>query len=191
MSTVVGLKTDKGIWIGCDSRASTEDGDIRPVVAEKLFNSGDYMIAFIGSVRGGQVIRPEYFTPPKRVYDWPDALIKQCEAKQCLGSGEQQTSIMLCNYIIADRRTNKLYEILIDFQMMEVENMTAVGSGAPYAFGSLFATQELNIKGEKRVMMALEAASKFNAATGPPFIVKKLEKQKRVISKSQKKKSVV
>jgi len=175
MSTVVGLKTDNGVWIGCDSRASTEDGDIRPIIAEKIFTNGPYLIGFIGSVRGGQIIRPEYFTAPKRVYDWPDALISQCEGKHCLSQCEQHTAVMLCNYIIGDTRTGKLYEILVDFQMNEVTEMTAIGAGADYAYGSLYSTRELNINGEDRVLMALQTAKYFNTSTGEPFIVKQLE----------------
>ena len=183
MSTVVGLKTNKGVWIGCDSRASTEDGDVRPIIAEKIFSNGHYLIGFIGSVRGGQIIRPEYFKPPKRIYDWPDALIHQHSEKQCLVVGEQQTSLMACNYVIGDMRTGKLYEILVDFQMNEIEEMTAIGSGSNFAYGSLFSTRELNINGEQRVMMALEAAKEFDAATGAPLKVKKLEKVKPKIPK--------
>lgn len=179
MSTVVGLKTDKGVWIGCDSRASTEDGEVRPILAEKVFVNGVYLVGFIGSVRGGQVVRPEYFTPPKRIYDWPDALIKQFEEKRCLSSCEQQTAVMLCNYVIGDTRTGKLYEILIDFQMNEVTEMTSIGSGSNFAFGSLFTTRELNIKGEDRVMMALKASKEFDSATGGPLVVKQLEIQKK------------
>ena len=175
MSTVVGLKTKKGTWIGCDSRASTEDGDIRPVVAQKIFNNGPYMIGFIGSIRGGQITYPEYFTPPEKMSDWPDALISQCENKRCLGIGDQQTSIMLCNYVIADKRDGKLYEILVDFQLNEIDEMTVVGSGSAYAYGSLFTTRELNINGDKRVLMALKSAGKFDTATGDPFYIEKVK----------------
>jgi len=175
MSTVVGLKTQKGIWIGCDTRASTEDGEVRPIIGKKIFNNGPYIIAFIGSARGGQIIFPEFFTPPEKVCDWPDALINQCEEKRCLATGEQQTSVMLCNFVIADRRDGKLYEILIDFQMNEIDGITAVGSGAPFAYGSLYTTKELNINEDKRVLMALKSASKFDAVTGGPFIVKKVD----------------
>lgn len=175
MSTVVGLKTQDGVWIGCDGRASTEDGDIRPVIAHKIFNNGPYIIGFIGSVRGGQILYPEHFTPPKKIYKWPDALIEQCKNKECLAIGEQQTAIMLCNFVIADRRDCKLYEILVDFQMREITEMTVIGSGTNFAFGSLYTTKELNINGDKRVLMALKAASKFDAATGAPFVVKKVD----------------
>lgn len=176
MSTVVGLKTNEGVWIGADSRASTEEGEIRPFVANKVFYNGEYLIGFIGSVRGGQVVRPEYFKPPKNVYDWPDALIAQCDKKGCLGHSDQQTNIMLCNYIIGDKRDNKMYEILVDFQMNEIDDYTAVGSGSYYAFGSFFTTEELNIKdGHERVELALKTAAKFDSATGGPLKIMKLE----------------
>jgi ATP-dependent protease HslVU (ClpYQ) peptidase subunit len=178
MSTVVGLKTKNGVWIGADSRASTEEGEIRPVVANKIITNGPYLIGFIGSVRGGQIIRKEYFKPPKDPFDWPDALIEQCQKKSCIATGDPQTAIMLCNYLVADYRSGKLYEILIDFQMNEIEEMTAIGSGSPFAFGSLFTTRELNIKGEERVMYALQAAATFDSATGAPFIVHKLKRRK-------------
>ena len=174
MSTVIGLKTKNGIWLGADSRASTEDGEIRPVVTEKIIVNGPYLIGFIGSVRGGQIIRKEYFTTPKNPFDWPDALIEQCQKKNCMTSGDPQPAIMLCNYIIADSRSSKLYEILIDFQMNEIEEMTAIGSGSPYAFGSLFSTKELNINEKRRVELALQTAEFFDAATGGALIVKKL-----------------
>jgi len=178
MSTVVGLKTKKGLWIGADSRASTEEGEIRPIVTEKIIANGPYLIGFIGSVRGGQIIRKEYFKAPNNPFDWPDALIHQCQAKSCIANGEVQTAMMLCNYVIADARNGKLYEILIDFQMNEIEEMTAIGSGSPYAFGSLFTTRELNINGEDRITIALKAAASFDSATGAPFIVKKLKRRK-------------
>lgn len=178
MSTVVGLKTDKGVWIGADSRASTDEGEVRPIIAEKVFNNGPYLIGFIGSVRGGQLVRPEYFKPPTRIKDWPDALIKHYEAKGCLVTTETQTSAMACNFIIGDTRTGQLFEILVDFQMNEIPEMTAIGSGSNFAFGSLFTTRELNINGKRRVELALEAAETFDAATGPPLYVRILEMEK-------------
>ena len=162
MSTVVGLKTKNGVWIGADSRASTEEGEIRPQIANKIITNGPYLIGFIGSVRGGQIIREEYFKAPKNPFDWPDALIEQCQKKSCIATGDSQTTMMLCNYLIADSRSGKLYEILIDFQMNEIEEMTAIGSGSPFAFGSLFTTRELNINEEDRVVFALQAACAFD-----------------------------
>ena len=174
MSTVVGLKTENGVWIGADSRASTEDGEVRPFVANKICSNGPYLIGFIGSLRGGQLIKTEYFDAPKDVYSWPDVLIDHLDEKGCLGQSEQQTSVMLCNYIIGDTRTNKMYEMLVDFQMNEIEHYTSIGSGSCYAFGSLHSTEELNINEYQRVELALQSAAKFDFATGPPFRIVKL-----------------
>ena len=176
MSTVVALVTEEGAWIGADSRATCEDGEIRPGDAEKIFMNDRYIIGFIGSVRGGQILLPEYFDAPTTLADWPDAIIEQSELKGCLGQSEQQTSLMLCNYVIGDTRTGKVYEMLIDFQFTEVKEYTCVGSGGPYAFGSLHTTEELNINGEERVKMALEAAIKFDRASGGPIHIFKVEK---------------
>lgn len=177
MSTVVGVRTEKNIWIGADSRASTESGEIRPFVAQKVFTNGPYLVGFIGSVRGGQLIRPEYFKPPQKVFDWPAAIIHQYEKNYCLAvDSETQTSMMACNFIIGDSRTKKMYEILVDFQMNEIEEISAIGSGSTYAFGSLHTTGELNINGHDRVKMALESAMYFDAATGGPLNIQKLKK---------------
>lgn len=175
MSTVVALTTEGGAWIGADSRATCEDGEIRPGDAEKIFKNGRYIVGFIGSVRGGQILRPEYFDAPEKITDWPDAVVDQSEIKGCLGQSEQQTALMLCNYVIGDTRTGKVYEMLIDFQFTEIKEYTCVGSGGPYAFGSLFTTEELNINGEERVRMALEAAIKFDGASGGPIHIMKVE----------------
>jgi ATP-dependent protease HslVU (ClpYQ) peptidase subunit len=183
MSTVVGLRTKRGLWIGSDSRASTEDGDVRPFVAPKIVENGPYLIGFIGSVRGGQIIQKHYFKAPTRVYDWPDALIAQCSEKLCITQAEGSSATMFCNYVVADSRDGKLYEILVDFQMNEIPEMSAIGSGSNFAFGSLWSTRELNINGEDRVQLALETAREFDAATGGPLIIKKLKRTKKSKSK--------
>lgn len=177
MSTVVGLKIKNNIWVGGDSRASSEDGQIRPFAGVKVFYNNQYLIGFIGSIRAGQLIKPDYFTPPKRVIDWPDVLIDHYETKRCLASDEQQTSMMLSNLIIADRRTSKLYEMLSDFQLNEIDNITVIGSGSSFAYGSLKTSEELNIKdGYIRVELALRSSATFDCATGPPFLIMKLDK---------------
>ena len=177
MSTVVGLKTENGIIIGADSRATTPDGEIRPTPCKKLFRNGPYLIGFIGSVRGGQILYPEHFKPPKNVHEFSDALRAQCAEKGCLGVGdESQTSVHGCNFLIAYKK--RLYEILIDFQMNEIEKYGSVGSGSSYALGSLYTTEDVDnfieFDAESRVKLALDAAAKFDSCTGGPFVIKTL-----------------
>jgi 20S proteasome alpha/beta subunit len=176
MSTVVGLKTESGVIIGADTRATTPDGEIRPNVCKKIFRNGPYLIGFIGSVRGGQILLPHYFDPPKHILDFPDAIRKQCAEKGCLGVNEEnQTGIHACNFLVAYKK--ELYEVLVDFQLNEVESYTAIGSGSSFAFGSFHTTEDLDniieFDNITRVKLALEAAVKFDAASGAPFDIQR------------------
>ena len=175
MSTVVGLKYNDEIWIGADSLASTDDGDIRPLKGKKIFRNGPYLFGFIGSVRGGQILQPDYFEPPKKIEELPDAIIDQCEEKGCLITTDDQRSAHGCNFVVGYK--GRLFEILIDFQLNEIDDYTAVGAGSTYAIGSFYTSE--NIEGvklspEERVMLALKAASTFNSCTGGDLIVEKL-----------------
>lgn len=174
MSTVVGIVDNTGVYIGADSLASTEDGDARSIKCKKIFRTGDYLIGFIGSVRGGQVLYPNYFKPPKDIMGMPDAILKQCTEKGCLLTGEQSQSMHGCNYLIGFK--GKLYEILVDFQMTEVDDYAAIGSGSYYAFGSLHTTNKMReeFTPQMRIELALEAAEEFSTGTRRPFYYEQL-----------------
>jgi ATP-dependent protease HslVU (ClpYQ) peptidase subunit len=169
MSTVVGIVENGKVYLGADSLASTEEGDARPMKTKKIFRNGPYLIGFIGSVRGGQILYPEYFTPPKKIMELPDAIIKQSEEKGCLLTGEQSQSLHACNFLIGYKK--QLWEILVDFQMTEVAEYTSIGSGSYYAFGSLHTTNQMkdSFTPEMRMELALSAAEEFSTSTRKPF----------------------
>lgn len=174
MSTVVGIVDGKDVYLGADSLASTEDGDARPIKCKKIFRNGKYLVGFIGSVRGGQILYPDYFKFPTKFMDTPDAILQQCTDKGCLITSEQSTSNHGCNFLIGHK--GKLYEILVDFQMTEIENYSAIGSGSYYAFGSLHTTEKMkdSFTPEMRIELALEAAAEFSTGTRAPFYYEKL-----------------
>lgn len=174
MSTVVGIVSKGSVIIGADSRATSQEGGIRPMIVEKIFRNGPYLIGYVGSVRGGQILRPEYFKPPKTISYMADDIYAQCEAKGCLGLSEDNnnTQVHLCNFIIGYKK--KLYEILTDFQLNEIAEYTAIGSGSDYAFGSLCTTNKFQLNDEERMNIALSSASEFDSATAPPFDIQTL-----------------
>lgn len=175
MSTVVGLKTRNGIILGADTRVASPDGEVRSIQCKKLFRNGQYLIGFIGSVRGGQILFPDYFVPPENIYDFPDVVRKQCSKKGCLGNDDNQMSMHGCNFLIAYK--NKLYEMLVDFQMNEVKKYGCIGSGSSYALGSLYATEridDIELDPEYRVRLALRTAAKYDVFTGAPFHIRTL-----------------
>lgn len=170
MSCVVGIVKDKKVWLGAESCASTGDGERKYNKLQKIFKNGPYLIAFVGNVRPGQVIMPNW-KPPKDVKDFPDSLIEIFTEKGCIGvDSEDQTVMQSTNFLIAFK--NRLYEILIDFQMNEIDTYTAIGSGSDFATGSLHTTSSMNFTPEKRIKIALDAAVYHSTACAGPYIIK-------------------
>jgi len=170
MSTVVAIVDNGKVWMGADSYATTKDGERRRMKCNKIFTNGPYLIGYIGSVRVGQVLKPEFFTAPKKVLDFPDKMIAHFESKRCLAvDSESQCSVHESNLLVATTK-GKLYEILLDFQMNEIEDFTAIGSGSHFAVGSLYTTRDWSSP-KKRIMTALKVAAVYDMATGPPFVV--------------------
>ena len=170
MSTVIGMVDNGKVWLGADSYATTSEGERRRMVAEKIFTNGPYIIGFIGSVRTGQVVKPEYFKPPEELYQFPDALLAQFKEKGCLAiNSDNQCVLQESNFLIGTP-DGRLHEILVDFQMNEIEDFTAVGSGSAFALGSLFTTRNQKDP-KKRIITALKAASEYDMSTGPPFVI--------------------
>lgn len=172
MSCIVGIVENDEIWVGADGRASTEDGDIRPMKDKKLFRNGKYLFGNIGSVRIGQVLTPVHFKPPQNVLKLPDAIRKKCLDMGCIAYNEHQVQVLSSNLLVVAE--GKMYTVLIDFQMTEVEYYTSLGAGCFYAYGSLYTTHKQNYHPEDRVRIALEAACEFNGACGPPFDIFKV-----------------
>lgn len=168
MSCVVGLVNEGRVYIGSEGRASTCDGEVRCDNMKKIFRNGPYLFGFIGSVRGGQILFPKYFEVPDDVWDMPDAIREQSEAKGCLTATEEGVVATGCNYLIGHK--GKLYEILVDFQMFEIETFTAIGSGSNFAFGSLCTTEMMSnvakITPKRRLELALDAAKRYDGACG-------------------------
>jgi len=170
MSTVVAI-VDKGkVWMGADSYATMEGGQRRRIMCKKMFVNPPYLIGHVGSVRVGQVVKPEYFKAPENILQFPDNLIKHFRKKGCLGiDSDDQTTTNGSNFLIATPY-GKLYELLVDFQLNEVEDFTSIGSGSTFALGSLYTTRKKK-NHRKRIITALKIAAVYDMQTGPPFIV--------------------
>ncbi len=170
MSTVVGIVKNGKVWLGADSYATTSDGERRRIICNKIFVNGPYLMGYIGSVRTGQVLAPREFDPPENVLDFPDFMINQFKEKGCIAvQSDNQVILQEGNTLIATL-TGELYEVLADFQINQVKDFTAIGSGSMFAVGSLYTTRKSS-NTKKRILTALEVASVYDMSTGPPFVV--------------------
>lgn len=168
MSCVIGLVAEGKIWFGADGFATTEDGERRPIVCNKIIKNGDYMFGYTGSVRTGQILREELFTPPDDILMLPDALREYYTAAGCMADAEGMNA-QTCNFLIAWQ--DRLYEILMDYQLNEVlGDYTAIGSGAQVAMGAMYAMQySRKMQPISKLERALKASAFFNTAVGPPY----------------------
>jgi ATP-dependent protease HslVU (ClpYQ) peptidase subunit len=172
MSCVVGLKYGGRVYIGADGRATSGDGELRPIFCRKVFVNKDYLIGFCGSVRAGQLLYPNYFDAPKNIEDWPTQIRLHYEENGALLKDSETGDIHGANILIG--KNGKLYEILIDFQMSEVsQEFTAIGSGSGFAFGAMEILKRIkNIKPEDKIIKALQVSAKYCCQVGPPYEVK-------------------
>jgi len=175
MSCVIGLIDKSYVYIASDGVASTEDGDKRPIDAIKIFRKGPYIFGFAGSIRTGQIIQHGDFEPPKSIWGWPDLIREQITKKGSMITGEGQTEIQGANFLIGCKG-GILYEMLSDFQMNEVNKTgyTAIGAGSTIALGSLYTSGDLGWGPEDRLYKALNAATEFARACGPPYKIEVL-----------------
>jgi ATP-dependent protease HslVU (ClpYQ) peptidase subunit len=173
MSCVVGLLKDGKLYMGSEGRATTDEGENRPIIATKMFWNGPYLLGFAGSVRTGQLLKPQYFDPPDDISEFPDSMIELLGNKGSLATSDDQLSMQNCNVLVGFE--NRLYEILSDFQLNEVYgDYLSIGSGASYALGSLYTSRRVK-SAEKRVTLALQAACFFDTSCGPPFFIEIME----------------
>ena len=173
MSCVIGLVQDGDVYMGADGFATTEEGERRPIIADKIIRNKDYLIGYTGSVRTGQILDPHNFEIPDQIEDFAEALREHLYAKGCVAITEGGIQMQTCNFLIAYKE--RLYELLIDFQLNEIMGaFTAIGSGAPYAMGAMFVLEKVNIEPLRKLEYALGAATDFHTSCGPPFSYDKL-----------------
>lgn len=170
MSCVVGLIYDKAIYMASDGIATTEDGEKRPIQAVKIFRNGDYLFGYSGSVRAGQVMFSQHFKPPDDIDKLVDEMREHMSVKGVMIIADTQVQMCNANFLIGYK--GKLFEVLMDFQINEIEgDYTAIGSGAQLALGSLHSSTDMMMTPRERVVMAVEAACEYDMSCGLPITV--------------------
>lgn len=184
MTCIIGLVDKGNVYIGGDS-AGVAGLAISIRADEKVFVNGPFIMGFTTSFRMGQLLRYK-FDPPKQTVKEEDDVeymvatfidaVRKCFSDN--GFGDKSTGgTFLVGY------KSRLYTINSDFQVgIPADTFDAVGSGSDLALGAMYAAKSL--EPVKRIKLALEAASIFNAGVAPPFrIVKQITK---VVKKSKK-----
>jgi ATP-dependent protease HslVU (ClpYQ) peptidase subunit len=190
MTCIVALAHNGAVTIGGDSALTDDDFNQASMAETKVFRKGEFLIGGSGSARGGQLMRFR-FTPPKRPRGmdadeymatlWVDELRKVFKTGghtffETEGGEESSSTNGLIGY-----RGSIWVMYGADFQIERLRDAYAViGSGGNIALGAMHATRDIvDLKPEKRVKIALEAACRYNAACRPPFTIDTLEPKKK------------
>lgn len=175
MTCLIGLIQDGKTYLGADGYATTDDCERTSIICRKMFVSDNYVVAFAGHIRTGQLLYPESgFEFPDDMYQIPNAMYLWLREFEAIGHDETQVAIIQSNFLIATR--DKIYEILSDMQISEIDpsiGYTALGGGAPYAMGSLYTTSLIEygdtLPPKVKIQVALNAAAEYVKNVGPPY----------------------
>lgn len=176
MTCIVGIEHNGAVWIGADSAGTAGNMNQRIRADKKVFVKGEFIVGFCGSFRAGQLLTCNLDVPPQPagVDDFTflvnefTAAVRKCFEPLKLDDPQSVYPNFLFGY------RGKLYGVEGDYQISRAEDkFDAMGSGADVAIGALHASKGLGVK--QRILSALEASAKNNAAVRPPFHVMKLK----------------
>ena len=174
MTCVVGTVDESGrVHLGADSSA-VDDNQITSHVMPKVFKLGEFGIGYCHSFRLGQII--EYsFTPPPlpkkanenellhyMIKEFIPTLRTELEIQQYPLHDDEKTDWSL---LVGIR--GHLFTIEPDYHLgYDDENYAAIGAGAEYALGAMFAS---DYSGSDLVSVGLMAADAFCPYVTKPF----------------------
>lgn len=175
MTCIIGLRTKEGIFIGGDS-AAAEGWNIYATALKKVFlyRSSRFLIGYTSSFRMGQLLQYKLKMAAQGEQGDLEYMVTVFvdAVRQCFKEGgfakvensQEEGGEFLVGY------KDNLYVIYSDFQVnVSRDDYFAVGCGAHYAKGSMWATQQQ--EPEARIINALEAASHFSNGVCPPYYV--------------------
>jgi ATP-dependent protease HslVU (ClpYQ) peptidase subunit len=164
MTCIVALEDQGTIYMGADS-AAIEGDAISLRTAPKIFKTGKFLIGYCNSFRYGQIIQHYFKPPPIQDKDILKYMITKFvpELQRILENNgyEEKDSSIIIGY------DGNIFYVESDWQVgQDMTNYHAIGSGSPYALGSLYSTSGEPLR---RIEQALEAAEKFSTTVRSPF----------------------
>lgn len=175
MTCIVAVKHNKKIYFGGDRCLSDyESSFYMPTTDPKIFKKDNMIIGYAGSVRMGKVIKYD-FEPPKpdlrnidryMNIDFVNALRECAERNNVKLDSSVPERNDFADLLVGIK--GRIFVVEDDWQVTEhMYDYLAIGSGSPYALGSLHSTASEDP--QVRVRLALEAAEKFSLSVCQPF----------------------
>lgn len=182
MTTLVAIQGDGWSVIGCDSRASDEDGRYMELATSKIINNSGVLIAVSGASRGGNITQFGWKPPKPRATEDLDVFVTKkfipSMRKAFIEAGydakdDGDAAWQDSNLIVSIRGV--LYPIFNDYSWdREARKVYYGGSGGDVALGALEALEYQKAKtpqaAEKILRKAVEIACKHDIYSGGKII---------------------
>lgn len=178
MTIALAVKNKFGTYIGSDSRLTSGTSIVAENCPKWLKLSGWYL-GFSGMYRSSVLLRNQL--KPKNS-DNPDDIAANIKSildqDGYFGTADIGPKIGPDNFILVSTQTGNIFEIGTDFSSHEIAKYTAIGSGAEFAMGALFAQKKVSEDGSflstsSAIRIALLAAYEFDCNCGGKLYIKK------------------
>jgi len=178
MTTLVAIQGDGWSVIGCDSRASDDDGRYMELATSKIINNSGVLIAVSGASRGGNITQFGWKPPKPRATENLDVFMtkkfipsmREAFIKAGFEGKEDGDSAMHDSNLLVSIN-GVVYPIFNDYSWdREARRVYYAGSGGDVALGALEALNYSRITtpeaAEKVVRRAIEIACKHDIYSG-------------------------
>lgn len=180
MTTLVAVQGNGWAAIGCDSRATEDNGMVMQLATPKIIENNGYLIAVAGASRGGNLVQFGWKPPKPKANLSLEALdmfmtktFIPALRKLFIDSGfdmkdDGDTASFDSNLIVSVQGV--IYPIFEDYSWdREDRNIYIAGSGSSYALGAMCAQGYEKCKtpeqAEKMIRKSIEIAKQWDAFT--------------------------
>lgn len=195
MTCIVGLSTEDGtVSIGGDSAGTTDSGIQTILDDSKVFflrtpeeRDSSMLVGGTTSFRFLNLLQHTFVVPayderlsPKRylVTLFVDALRDALKTSGFTRKDKDDGEECGGEFLLGWRGT--LFHIAEDYQVAIPKiGYHAIGSGARYALGALFATRQVALSPEQRLQLALEAAAYHSDGVRAPFVIQSTNQREK------------
>lgn len=180
MTCIVAIKSKNKVYMGCDSASSSGDS-ITIRSNHKVFTSHNMIFGTCGSARQRQLLKYSLKLPPQnsKVEDMQYmcttfiSSVQKCFEKggfEMVQSKKRWGATFMVGY------KGEIYCIESDYHIgIPSKKYHTIGSGTPWAMGSLFSLEQNQIGNSiEKIKTSLAAAAEFSQTVSGPFIIKSI-----------------
>jgi ATP-dependent protease HslVU (ClpYQ) peptidase subunit len=167
MTVIVGISNDTNVYIGGD-RGVSDDNVILSMSRPKISQRDGWIFGYAGTLGTGQLI--EFISLPKVLKnDDPYKLLRMDiveQLKKAYDAFGRDTEDNGTDWLVG--YGNRLFEMSSgDWGVLEID-CTAIGTGSPFALGSLHTSQNWRDT-KKRIQKAIEASIQYSPTCSGPI----------------------